>query len=309
MVSLPRQFLFANRDRYKHHCFEVRATSLQKTASIRFAVIALICTVLATSSVRVEARVTRKHRHPLAAKIQPINGQFFSDGQSIDEYHCLPPSAGKHPVVMLIHGCAAKGFGAGDFKRMCVSLAEHGYYATVVEYYGRNNGQPNCRQLAMDASYNPGPREPIPDDTWLRTMVSGATSLAHNPKADVSRLGLVGFSFGGTLALIEAVLYPNFVNAIVDYYGFSSDKLQTSIAKSQAFPPTLILQGADDRRSPASDSVKLGEFIATRQDAHDVHVYSGVGHGFNFREADGYDSAEADDAWRRTLSFLDHHLK
>ena len=273
-----------------------------------FAAVALVCLVVAMP-IRVEARVARKHRHPQAAKILPISSQFLSESQSIDEFHCVPPAVGKYPVVMLIHGCAPKGFGAGDFKRMCVSLAEHGYYAMFVEYYGRTSGQPNCRQLAMDASYNPGPREPIPDDSWVRTMVSGATWLAHNPKADVSRLGLVGFSFGGTLALIEAVLYPNFVNAIVDYYGFSSDKLQTSIAKSHAFPPTLILQGADDRRSPASDSVKLEEFIATRQSAHDVHVYSGVGHGFNFSEAAGYDSADADDAWHRTLSFLDRHLK
>lgn len=41
---------------------------------------------------------------------------------------------------------------------------------------------------------------------------------------------------------------------------------------------------------------------------------SGIGawdadHGFNFREMNGYDASIAADAWRRTLAFLDSHLK
>src|SRR5712671_153815 len=72
-----------------------------------------------------------------AAPIKPVNGQFLSAGHPVDEFHCEPAAQGKHPIVLLIHGCAPEGFGDDEFKEMCVSLAEHGYYAMFVEYYSR----------------------------------------------------------------------------------------------------------------------------------------------------------------------------
>src|SRR5258708_2881826 len=74
---------------------------------------------------------------PAAAQIKPITGHFLSEGHSVDEFHCEPTAPGKHPVVFLIHGCAPKGFGDDEFKQMCVSLAEDGYYAMFIEYYSR----------------------------------------------------------------------------------------------------------------------------------------------------------------------------
>jgi dienelactone hydrolase len=92
-------------------------------------------------------------------------------------------------------------FGDDDFRQMCVSLAEHGYYAMFVEYFSRA-GQPNCREYAMDQTYNrAGPTTVIPDNPWEWSIVSAGSSLANNPKADATRFGLVGFSFGGMLAV------------------------------------------------------------------------------------------------------------
>ena len=257
------------------------------------------------------AGAERKTRDSKTVTIEPVRGQFSSDGVFLDEFHCVPKPEGKFPVVMLLHGCAPNGFGASEFKQMCIGLAERGYYAMFIEYYG-SAGAPNCRDLAMTPSFSLAPETPIPDDAWMRELISARNSLANNPKADATRFGLIGFSFGGTLAVITAALNPNVVSAIVDYYGFSNQRVQDAVdavGRLSNFPPTLILQGDSDSRAHVTDSIHLHNVIAKHQKAGEIRVYPGVEHGFNFREAAGYDQEASEDAWSRTLSFLDRHLK
>ncbi len=237
-----------------------------------------------------------------------MRGQFAFGAGAIEEFHCVPEASGKHPVVMLLHGCAPNDFGASEFKRMCIGLAERGYYASFIEYYGAA-GAPNCRDLAMMRGVSLAPEAPIPDDVWMHELVSAAKALANNPQADTARLGVIGFSFGGTLAVITAALNPEAISAIVDYYGFSNPKIEDAVARQSNFPPTLILQGDSDSRERVVDSIHLHNVIAKHQKASEIRVYPGVEHAFNFRGAPGYDQEASEDAWSRTLSFLDRYLK
>ncbi|MCH9004127.1 MAG: dienelactone hydrolase family protein, partial [Proteobacteria bacterium] len=41
---------------------------------------------------------------------------------------------------------------------------------------------------------------------------------------------------------------------------------------------------------------------------HEIHVYPGVGHAFANPTGRNYEADSAEDAWRRTLEFLDLHL-
>lgn len=244
----------------------------------------------------------------MAAAGEPVPGQFFSGSAAIDEFHCVPTAEGKHPVVMLLHGCAPLNFGAREFRQMCEGLAQRGYYAMFIEYYG-TAGAPNCRDLAMAPTVSLAPETPIPDRVWMNELLAARAALVGNRKADTARIGLVGFSFGGTLAVITAALNPNLVGAIVDYYGFSNSKVEDAVAQVASFPPTLILQGDADSRAHVTDSIHLHKVIARHQKASEIHVYPAVEHGFNFRSAPGYDQEAAEDAWSRTLAFLDGYLK
>lgn len=265
------------------------------------------------SSVPANARVARhkvRHHHKVrkVQKIEPVRGVFTSDGHLIEEFHCVPARAGKFPVVMLLHGCAPQDFATPQFKEMCSELAQHGYYTMFIEYYGRA-GTPNCSDLAMTPTYSLEPNTPLPDDLWMRDLIAARDSLAQNPKADTKRLGVIGFSFGGTLAVITAALNPGVISAIVDYYGYSNDRVEAAVARLATFPPTLILQGDEDRRAHVTDSIHLHNTIAKRQPETEIHVYPGVEHAFNFHDAVGYDHDASADAWSRTLSFLDMQLK
>lgn len=243
-----------------------------------------------------------------ASRIEPERGQLSWGSATINEFHCAPKSGGKFPVVLLLHGCAPLEFGASDFRRMCIGLAEYGFYAMFIEYYGAV-GVPNCQSLAMTPSFSLAPETPLPDDTWMREVLAARNSLADNPRTDPSRFGVIGFSFGATLAVITAALNPNEITALVDYYGFSNLKVEEAVGQVASFPPTLILQGDSDSRAHVVDSIHLHNVIAKHQKGTEIHVYPGVEHAFNFHGAFGYDEEASDDAWARTLEFLGRYLK
>jgi poly(3-hydroxybutyrate) depolymerase len=54
-------------------------------------------------------------------------GEFESGGKPVAEFHCAPTGAGPFPVVVLLHGAAARGAGDNDFEDWCTTLANHGY--------------------------------------------------------------------------------------------------------------------------------------------------------------------------------------
>jgi len=267
--------------------------------------------LLAASSAhaRITQRRTRHHPKPRKVeKIEPIPGRFYSDRKPIDEFRCVPRGDGEYPIVLLLHGCAPKGFATAQFETMCSQLAQHGYYTMFIEYYGQE-GTPDCSDLAMVPSFSLTPNVPIPDDEWMRTLLAARNFISAAPKADPSRLGVVGFSFGATLAVITAALNPHVFNTIVDYYGYSNDRVEDAVARAPTFPPTLILHGDEDRRAQVAASIHLHNVIAKRQPNTDIRIYPGVEHAFNFHEALGYDEFASSDAWSLMLAYLDRHLK
>jgi dienelactone hydrolase len=99
------------------------------------------------------------------------------------------------------------------------------------------------------------------------------------------------------------------VKAVVDYYGFSTPRGRMYIALPRVFPPTLILQGDADSHASVARSIELDSLLGEHSAVHEIHIFPGVEHAFNFHEARGYDREAAKDAWARTLFFLDSHLK
>src|SRR5579862_670304 len=270
---------------------------------------AMLLVVASTVDAAVKHR--RARHHPKVKKverIEPIPGQFYSDGKPIDEFRCVPRGDGDYPIVLLLHGCAPRGFATAQFQTMCSQLAQHGYYTMFIEYYGQED-TPDCSDLAMVPTLSLTPNVPIPDDEWMRTLLAARNFISAAPKADPSRLGVVGFSFGATLALITESFNPHLFKAIVDYYGYSNDRVENAVARTPTFPPTLILHGDEDRRARSVDSIHLYDVIARHQPASEIHLYPGVEHAFNFHEALGYDEDASSNAWSRTLTFLDQQLK
>jgi endo-1,4-beta-xylanase len=134
---------------------------------------------------------------------------------------------------------------------------------------------------------------------------------------DPDRVGVMGFSAGGDVAARAATQFEAGNAAAVDPIDRQSSKpafqaliypgLPPDLPVSKDEPPAFLLCGEDDR---AGISEGLPELFVQLKHAGvpaELHVYTGVGHGFGVRSANTGAIAEWPDRfleWLSTLGFL-----
>jgi len=224
-------------------------------------------------------------------------GEFQYNGKTAQEFHCAPSGSGPFPAVIMLHGSGPRNMETDDFENFCAKLAEQGYYAEFVEYYSQTEAT------------SPGDIDGIMRNfpTWMNEIRSGIDALKKNPSIDGKKIGLMGFSLGSYLALSYGATYPGDVGAIVEYYGGLAPALYPRVA---TMPPVLILHGDIDRIVPVSQARDLDRELTKAGRAHEMKIYPGAEHGFNFPAAMfWYKPSDANDAWDRSLKFFDKYLK
>ncbi len=116
---------------------------------------------------------------------------------------------------------------------------------------------------------------------------------------DPNKIGVLGFSAGGQVALVAATNSPSFVqkNAVTpshkpDFlvlaypYRIFDDKanaIRVDIKLEAGLPPTFISQCADDTASLPQGSMLLFLDLITRKTPAELHVYQRGGHGYGMR--------------------------
>jgi carboxymethylenebutenolidase len=226
-----------------------------------------------------------------------VKGEFTSNGKPVQEYHCVPKGSGPHPAVVMLHGATIrKDAGNPEYEKMCGELADLGYYVEFIEYYSQTDavgpGQP--AQMAQNFP------------TWLEEIHSGLDALDKNPVVDPHRVALMGFSLGSFLSLSVGAVDPSQIAAIVEYYGGLPPTLQYG---AKTMPPTLILHGDKDVLVPVAMAHELDEMLTKEKRPHEMKIYEGTNHGFNFPELPfWYNADDAQDAWSRSVKFLAANL-
>lgn len=122
-----------------------------------------------------------------------------------------------------------------------------------------------------------------------------AIDAAIDEMAAFGPVGIVGFCLGGTLAYAAAARNAS-LKAAVCYYGGGI----AAMAGSDLLCPVMMHFGETDPHIPVSD-------VETLRAAHPgsaIFTYP-AGHGFNCDERASYDKPSADQAWTRTLAFLE----
>jgi acetyl esterase/lipase len=136
----------------------------------------------------------------------------------------------------------------------------------------------------------------------IRYVRQHAKDYGVNPE----RIGMIGFSAGGTVTTAVAFNYdaesrPNFVAPIYPQYDWVGKVTVPTDA-----PPMFILAASDDPLGLAPHSVRLyNDWIAAKKTA-ELHLYSKGGHGFGMRKqalpSDRWIERFAD--WLETQGFL-----
>jgi carboxymethylenebutenolidase len=198
------------------------------------------------------------------------------------------------PAVIMIH----EWWGLNDnIRAMADRLAGEGYIVLAVDLFaGATATSPEqARQQMLKVVENPAEA-----NENLRQAYEFVSQTAGAP-----RIGSLGWCFGGGWSLNAAMLFPEELDAAVIYYGQVTDDVEKLLPIGA---PILGLFGAADKGIPV-DSVKSFEAALNRlRKNHTIQIYPGAEHAFANPSGNAYDADAAEDAWQKTLEFLDLHL-
>jgi carboxymethylenebutenolidase len=230
-----------------------------------------------------------------AAHAAWTKGEFIYNGKPVIEYHCIPSASGPAPAIILLHGAGPRGSADEAMDKICGDLAAAGYFTEYIEYYS---------QTEDVAPSQPGKiKDYFP--VWMGEISAGIDSMDENPRIDPGRIGMMGYSMGAFLSLATGATEPGKIAAIVEYYGALPDRLHPMAVN---LPPTLILHGDADQLVPVLRARELDTLMTEAKRPHEMHIYPGANHAFNFQIPVWYNAADAQDAWDRSLAFLAQYL-
>lgn len=192
------------------------------------------------------------------------------------------------PGILVLH--TAGGFSKHE-EDVAAKLAKQGYIVMTMTYTPPVDGAVLFK-----------------DEERVRKLeqfiVDSAKALKAQPGVDKDRMGVVAYSLGGYFVplLLSGTQDCKFQAGVI-YYGVFD--IPPAWAEFRA--PLLVLQGDKDKYP---NFLPRAQALAERNKSVELVVYPGAMHQFDFDFLrDRFDPQAADDAWMRTLAFLEKHLK
>ncbi len=222
----------------------------------------------------------------------------------IPAYQASPSGVeGAVPVVLVVQEI----YGIHEYIRdVCRRLAKLGYFALAPDLFVRQGDVSRMKDhqeiLSKIASR-------VSDEQVMGDLDAAVEYAADTGKADVSRLGLTGFCWGGRIAWLYAV-HSDSLRAAVAWYGrlaHPATALQPHSPIDLAPRlrcPVLGLYGELDQATPPEQVERMRKSIqGTTQNASLV-VYPGAGHGFHADYRPSYHRDAATDGWLRLCQWF-----
>jgi carboxymethylenebutenolidase len=181
------------------------------------------------------------------------------------------------------------------YEELALRFAERGYAALAFDYFGRTAGV-----------------EKRPDDWDYMPLVQQLTNEQVQADvgacvADLRALGCsavftVGFCYGGSASWAAAASGHGLAGA-VGFYGRPSRMIELVPALEA---PILALQGGADQAISHEDNVGFEQALQDAGKEYELVEYEGAPHSFFDRKQEEFQEA-SDDAWQRTLEFVEQH--
>jgi carboxymethylenebutenolidase len=188
------------------------------------------------------------------------------------------------------------------YVELAERFAEAGHHAVAIDYFGRTAGS---GERESDWDYWPHVRETTPEQ--IQADVAAAIELLKT-RTDATQVVTVGFCFGGAQSFLAATNADLDLDAVVGFYGgLDGERLGIPSPRDQAAKavrPVLALFGGADENITESQRATFAANLEQAGVEHDVVVYPGAPHSFFDRKQEQFADA-SQDAWRRTLAFLD----
>jgi carboxymethylenebutenolidase len=234
----------------------------------------------------------------LAAKCFAVDGKqvsYKSGDETVTGMLYAPQGKGPFPALIVIH----EWWGLNDWvKEQASKLAEQGYAAMAIDLYrGKVATTPDEAHEIMRG---------VPEDRAARDLKAAFDYVASQPNVDKSRIGSIGWCMGGGYSLQTALLEPTLKADVINYGHLATEP--ENLKKINA--AVLGIFGGQDRGIPVDDVKKFESQLKSLGKNVEIHIYPDAGHAFeNPNNKQGYRAADAQDAWNKTIAWLDANLK
>ena len=226
------------------------------------------------------------------AEVPPLRGETVTLGSG-QAYLSLPEGAGPHPGVLVIH----EWWGLNDHIRHWADrLAAAGYAALAVDLYdGGVATTPDEAQALM---------KEVDEAEAIATLRAGHAMLAEDPRIRAPKRGLIGWCFGGGMALKGAIEIDG-LDAVVMYYG----RVVTDADVLRGIDAPLLGIFANRDASIPPDAVNDFDAALTGAGVEHTILRFDADHAFANPSGARYDTDNAAEAWDAVSAFFERWLR
>jgi len=198
---------------------------------------------------------------------------YDHDGFTLKGEIALPEGPGPHPAVLVMHDA----LGLGNLMRhKALALAKAGYVALASDMYGRG-------RFATPAEGMDTYRGVSGDPALLRGRVLAAyDALRGAPGVDASRIGAIGYCFGGQCVL-ELARSGADARGVVSFHGLLTTAQPARAGEVKA--KVLAITGALDPYAPAEHRAGFQAEMAAAEADWQMTVYGKGWHAFTEEDA------------------------
>jgi carboxymethylenebutenolidase len=225
---------------------------------------------------------------------------------NIPGYRAMPAQGGPFPTVLVIHEI----FGVHEYiKDVCRRWAKLGYYAIAPDLFAREGDaskEPDMSKLMADIVSK------VPDAQVQADLDATLAFAKASGAADMTRVAVTGFCWGGRESWLYAARHPD-LKAAIAWYGplaYKTDALHPTnppdiVADLKV--PVLGLYGGKDAGITAPQIEAMKAKLAAAGGASKIIVYPDAGHAFHADYRPSYNKADAEQSWAEATSWLKSH--
>jgi carboxymethylenebutenolidase len=220
------------------------------------------------------------------------------DSTEFAAFAALPDEASSAGVLILPDVRGLYRF----YEELALRFAERGYAAVAIDYFGRSAG---VEKRDDDFDYMPHVDQTTPEGI----QADVAAAMAWLGERGATSIFTVGFCMGGRHSWLAAAAGHG-LNGAVGFYGRPGEGRDGAPGPAQIADrieaPILALQAGADQNITAEDNAAFTSALESAGVEHELVEYEGAPHSFFDRKQADYAKA-SEDAWRRTLAFIEQH--
>ncbi len=223
--------------------------------------------------------------------------EYPADGALLSAFLCRPKHPGRYPGLVLVQ----EWWGLNDhIKGIAQRLAKEHFVVLAPDLYSRLGHvvtQNGAEAAKLSSALDP--------DKTIADLRGGLRYLQGVPEVDPAKIGVVGFCIGGSFTLRLACRTGE-IRCAVPFYG----EIPTNEEIEKLAVPILYIYGEEDSWIQKEEVRRLKETLKKFKKPGEVKTYAGAPHAFfNDSRREVYNPKAAKDAWKRTLAFLEKHLR